>query len=90
MQGEAALNRTVLEVTGADAESFLQGLVTNDVSKLDGGIVYAALLTPQGKFLADFFIVRRGDAILLDVASDLAQSLLQRLSMYKLRADVAI
>lgn len=82
--------RTVLRITGTDRQDFLQGLITNDVKKLADGMVYAALLTPQGKYLADFFLVPDGDAILLDVASDLAASLAQRLTMYKLRADVQI
>lgn len=90
MQADRCDDRQVLRVSGADRESFLQGLVTNDVGKLADGIVYAALLTPQGKYLADFFMVPGDDAILIDAAEHQAQSLLQRLSMYKLRADVAI
>lgn len=88
--GETSGNRTVFKVTGEDRVSFLQGLVTNDVSKLKDGLVYAALLSPQGKYLADFFLVPSDDAILIDVASELATGLNQRLSMYKLRASVAI
>lgn len=84
------MTRTVFEISGTDAEQFLQGLVTNDVGKLDGGLVYAALLTPQGKYLADFFLFRRGDAIMLDVDTALAADLARRLAMYKLRADVSI
>jgi folate-binding protein YgfZ len=82
--------RKVFEITGTEAEHFLQGLVTNDLARLDQGIVYTAMLTPQGKYLADFFLLRRGDAILLDVDDSLADTLVQRLSMYKLRADVTI
>ncbi len=82
--------RTVLRITGTDRQDFLQGLVTNDVKKLADGLVYAALLTPQGKYLADFFLVPDGDAILLDVATPMAAALTQRLTMYKLRADVQI
>ncbi len=85
------MTRTLLRVTGADARSFLQGLVTNDVDKLDQGAVYAALLTPQGKYLADFFLLPGPDgAVDLDVASSLAPGLKQRLAMYKLRADVQL
>jgi len=47
--------RKVFEITGTEAEHFLQGLVTNDLARLDQGIVYTAMLTPQGKYLADFF-----------------------------------
>ncbi|RMH48441.1 MAG: folate-binding protein [Alphaproteobacteria bacterium] len=82
--------RTVLAVTGQDRERFLQGLVTNDVGKLADGPVYAALLTPQGKYLADFILLADGERILLDVATSLADTLVQRLEMYRLRADVAI
>jgi folate-binding protein YgfZ len=82
--------RRILRLTGADTRSFLQGLITNDVAKLDSGLVYAALLTPQGKYLADFFLVPDGQDVLLDVAEDLADGLVKRLNMYRLRADVAI
>ena len=82
--------RRILKITGSEAESFLQGLVTNDLARLDAGLVYAALLTPQGKYIADFFLLRQGDAILLDVDESLADTLMQRLTLYKLRADVQI
>lgn len=79
--------RRLLRVTGPEREDFLQGLVTNDVRRAP---VYAALLTPQGKYLADFFIIPDGDGFLLDVATDQADDLQRRLTMYKLRAKVAI
>lgn len=82
--------RRILRLSGEDTRDFLQGLVTNDVAKLSDGLVYAALLTPQGKYLADFFLLADGDAVLLDVAEDLGDMLTQRLSMYKLRAQVEI
>ena len=84
------MDRRIIEVTGADRLRFLQGLVTNDVAGLDRGLVYAALLTPQGKYLADFLMLARGEAVLLDVASPLAEGLLRRLSMYRLRSAVAL
>ena len=83
-------DRRVLRLSGADTHSFLQGLVTNDVGRTKDGLVYAALLTPQGKYLADFFLVADGDDILLDVAGALGDQLASRLAMYKLRADVTI
>jgi tRNA-modifying protein YgfZ len=83
-------DRTVLALTGADREHFLQGLVTNDVRKAEGSLIYAALLTPQGKYIADFFIAGQPDRLLIDVATPLAASLSQRLAMYKLRADAQI
>jgi folate-binding protein YgfZ len=83
-------SRSVLALTGKDREHFLQGLVTNDVRKAAGSIIYAALLTPQGKFIADFFILGQPDRHLLDVSTPHAATLMQRLTMYRLRADVQI
>lgn len=82
--------RRILSLTGPDTRSFLQGLITNDINRLQDGLVYAALLTPQGKYIADFFLFERGDTVHLDVAEPLADDLIRRLSMYKLRADVQI
>lgn len=83
-------SRRIFRISGSDRLDFLQGLVTNDIRKLDQGLVYTALLTPQGKYIADFFLAPEGDAILLDVAEPLADDLAKRLKMYKLRADVTI
>ena len=93
MQGEAAQDRRLVMLEGADALPFLQGLVTNDVLKLakGPGIVWAALLTPQGKYLADFFVVQPQDGpLLLDLPETLADATLKRLSLYRLRADVRV
>ena len=79
--------RRIIRVDGADRVDFLQGLVTNDVTRAP---VWAALLTAQGKYLADFLVVPQGDALLLDVDARLADDLLRRLSMYKLRAAVEL
>lgn len=81
--------RKVLSLTGADRVAFLQDIVTNDITA-PGALVYAALLTPQGKYLADFFVSHRADALLVDVAAPLADSVAQRLGMYRLRRDVQI
>lgn len=82
-------NRAVIRVSGADAVSFLQGLVTNDVeTATPDEAVYAAMLTPQGKFLFDMIIVADGADLLLDVEADRKADLLRRLMMYKLRAAV--
>lgn len=83
-------DRVILRVSGAEREHFLQGLVSNDVARLSEGMVYAALLTPQGKYLSDFFLVPEAEAILIDVDAALAPGLMQRLSMYKLRSAVEI
>ncbi|PSK87026.1 hypothetical protein CLV79_10372 [Limimaricola soesokkakensis] len=83
-------DRSIIAVTGTDREEFLQGLVTNDIARAKDGLAYAALLTPQGKLIADFFLKGESDRFLIDVAADVAPQLFQRLSMYKLRADVAL
>ena len=81
-------DRAVVEVSGPDARPFLQGLVTNDVEKTSDGLIYSALLTPQGKYLFDFFLLPNDDGILIDVAARAAPELIKRLSMYRLRSAV--
>lgn len=88
--GLHATDRAVIRVSGPDARDFLQGLVTNDVRRLDAGPVYAALLSPQGKYLFDFLMIPDGEAVLLDVAADRAAALVQRLGLYRLRAKVEV
>jgi len=84
-------DRGVVRVTGADAEKLLQGIVSNDMELLASQpAIHAALLTPQGKILFDFFVVRAGDGFLLEVARDKAADLVKRLNLYKLRAKVDI
>jgi tRNA-modifying protein YgfZ len=92
MQGERAEDRTVIGLQGADALSFLQGLVTTDLRPLGHapGIVWTALLTPQGKYLADFFVVNVAGRLLIDIQTALAAGVLKRLTMYRLRADVQL
>ncbi len=90
MQGEEASARAVIRVGGKDREQFLQGLVSNDLRKLASGPVYAAFLTAQGKYLADFLLIPAEGAILMDIASALAEPLLRRLSLYRLRAEVTL
>ena len=84
-------DRGVIELTGADRVAFLQGLVSNDVSRAaPGSAVWAALLTPQGKWLADFFILGDGDRLLIDCERAQAPDLVRRLTRYRLRSQVAI
>jgi tRNA-modifying protein YgfZ len=83
--------RGVIEVAGEDRQSFLQGLISNDVAEAaPGRAVWAALLTPQGKWLADFFILRAGERLLLDCERAQAEALVQKLSRYRLRSKVAV
>ena len=84
-------DRGVLEVAGPDRVAFLQGLVSNDVSDIPGGeAVWAALLTPQGKWLADFFILATPESLLLDAERAQVPMLLQRLARFRLRARVEL
>jgi folate-binding protein YgfZ len=83
--------RAVLAVTGEERVSFLQGLVSNDVAEVaPGRAVWAALLTPQGKWLADFFILSDGERLLLDCERTQLPMLRQRLSRYRLRSRVTL
>jgi hypothetical protein len=83
--------RGVLEVTGEDRVAFLQGLVTNDVSKVTAErAVFAALLTAQGRYLFDFFIFAMGEALYLETESARLSDLQRRLSIYKLRSKVTL
>lgn len=84
-------DRAVIEVTGEDRVSFLQGLVSNDVAlAVPGRAVWAALLTPQGKWLADFFILADGERLLLDVEAAQAAMVAQKLSRFRLRSKAAL
>src|ERR1700687_3907963 len=84
-------DRGVLAVAGPDRASFLQGLVSNDTARVSSErAVYAALLTPQGKYLHDFFMVEHGDAIWLDAETARLGDLKRRLSIYRLRAKVTL
>ena len=83
--------RGVLEIAGADRVAFLQGLVSNDVAKVTATqAIHAALLTAQGRYLFDFFIVGLGDALYLDTEAARLPDLQKKLSMYKLRSKVTI
>jgi hypothetical protein len=86
-------HRGLITLEGPDTREFLQALITNDIGKLTPATpLYACLLTPQGKFLHDFFAVEREDgAILLDCEGGVrVADLAKRLTMYKLRKDVTI
>ena len=85
-------DRGVVEVAGPDASSFLQGLITNDMTDVaDGRAIYAALLTPQGKIIHDFLIAQgTSEAFWLDCVRANAADLAARLKKYKLRAKVTI
>jgi len=88
-------DRGVIKVSGDDARRFLDGLVTTDVEKVAPGVArFGALLTPQGKIIADFLITEasagQGGGFLLDCAKALSKTLADRLAIYKLRAKVSV
>ncbi len=84
-------NRAVLRLSGADRLTFLQGLVSNDVNAIaPSHAVYSCLLTPQGKFLHDFFLYADGESLLIDCEADRHADLAQKLKMYKLRSKIEI
>lgn len=82
-------HRGVIKISGPDGRAFLQGLITNDALKLEHAM-YACLLTPQGKFLYDFFLYAVGDDILLECEREAVPSLLKKLSLYRLRSKVTL
>jgi folate-binding protein YgfZ len=84
-------DRGVVSVEGPDAAKLLQGVVTNDMDLIaQQGALHAGLLSPQGKILFEFFVVKSPDGFCLETARAKAAELAERLKMYKLRADVAI
>lgn len=84
-------SRALIRVSGPDARPFLHNLLTQDVETLaEGELRFGALLSPPGRLLFDLFLIGETDCVLLDVAADRREALLQRLSMYKLRANVLV
>ncbi|CDZ66886.1 Folate-binding protein YgfZ [Neorhizobium galegae bv. orientalis] len=84
-------SRSLIRLTGKDAQDFLQGLITTDIDSLpEGEARPGALLTPQGKILFDFLVWREGEGFLIETETALREALMRRLTMYKLRAAVDI
>ncbi len=83
--------RGVVLISGEDAKDFLQNIVTNDIDKVSNkNSIFAALLTPQGKYLNDFFIIKNQNGYLLDCAENSTEDFIKILSKYKLRSKVLI
>lgn len=82
--------RALIRLAGSDVRPFLQGLITNDVTAIDNGPVWSALLTPQGKALFDFIVWADGEAVLIDCEAAQAEALAKRLSFYRLRRPITI
>src|SRR5262249_35272252 len=85
------VDRGIVRVAGADAKKLLQDLITNDMERLrPGTALHAALLSPQGKILFEFFVAEEDGEFLLETGAAEVANLLKRLSLYKLRAQVEI
>jgi folate-binding protein YgfZ len=83
--------RCLIKISGEDAEAFLQSLVTQDMAGLEvGKLIYTCLLTPQGRFLHDFFIHKEGEDFFLECETQRREDLLRRLKIFKLRSKVVI
>ena len=84
-------DRGVLYISGSDTNEFLQNLITNDIYKVnDKNTCYASLLTPQGKFLYDFIVVKHKNGFFLDCEKRIAEELYKKMISYKLRSKVEI
>jgi len=84
-------DRALVRVSGPDARTFLNGLLTQEVLTLaPGELRFGALLSPPGRLLFDLFLLGQDGGVVLDVAADRRDALIQRLSLYRLRADVTV
>ena len=84
-------NSQFLSIEGEDSNEFLQNLITNDINKCsEDNIIYSCLLSPQGKFLSDFFIFKKDEKYLIETHSFFYEKLLKKLNLYKLRSKVHI
>ena len=84
-------NSSIILVEGKDKYSFIQGIISNDIEILrKKPSIYCSMLTPQGRFLYDFFISNLNDVFCIECDNSIQQELYERLLMYKLRSDVKI
>ena len=82
-------DRGLISVTGDDAKEFLQNIITNDIEKVDkNNSIYSALLSPQGKYLHEFFIIHVDKGYLIDCDNKSKEDLINNFSKYKLRSKV--
>ena len=85
------INSRFLSIEGEDSNQFLQNLITNDINKCtEDNMLYSCLLSPQGKFLSDFFIFKKDERYLIETHSFFFEKLLKKLNMYKLRSKVHV
>lgn len=91
LTGQLLNDRGVVALRGADSETFLQGLITNDLDGVsEQRAIFAGLLSPQGKLLFEFFVTKTQLGFLLDASANQTAHLVKRLTLYKLRAKVDI
>ena len=84
-------DRELISITGDDAKEYLQGIITNDIDKVDkNNSIFSALLSPQGKYLHEFFIISSNNGYFLDCSNKSKKDLIGHLSKYKLRSKVEI
>tara|TARA_X000000368_G_scaffold179176_1_gene141425 strand:- start:50 stop:925 length:876 start_codon:yes stop_codon:yes gene_type:complete len=84
-------NRGLISISGNDAKEYLQNIITNDINKVSkSSSLFAALLSPQGKYLFEFFIIKSNNGYYLDCDNKFTKELLINLSKYKLRSEVEI
>ena len=84
-------DRAILYVNGQDAKDFLQNLISNDINKVtDSSSCFASLLTPQGKFLYEFIVVKHKSGFFIDCEKSQSEEILKQLNLYKIRSKVEI
>ncbi len=84
-------DRAILYVNGQDARDFLQNLISNDINKVsDNSSCFASLLTPQGKFLYEFIVVKHKSGFFIDCEKSQSEGILKQLNSYKIRSKVEI
>lgn len=84
-------DRAILEIKGQDRKQFLQGLITNDINKAsENNLIYSAMLSPQGRFLYDFFIFEKNNSLFLDCLKSRRDEIFTKFRFYKLRSQVEI
>tara|TARA_Y100001970_G_scaffold272913_2_gene370224 strand:- start:54 stop:884 length:831 start_codon:yes stop_codon:yes gene_type:complete len=84
-------NSKFIKISGNDSNAFIQGLITNDINKCSEDIlIYSSLLSPQGKFLADFFIFKKNDSYIFEINEKYHENFMKKLNLYKLKSNIKI
>ena len=84
-------DRAILYINGKDTKDFLQNLITNDINKVtDNSSCFASLLTPQGKFLFEFIVIKHKSGYFIDCEKSQSEEIFKQLNLYKIRSKVEI